>query len=564
MPRFTSSLPRMIACLFLGLAMWSPMRAIAQESDPLIASSTLPGVQEAPTPDEPIAEIWRFDGSGFTSLDPPLVTADLAITVGGNDDQQTMVALDKRTGELVWQRTLSGETLDTIAIAGGLVFHRSDDGSLQARSVDDGEEAWTSDVRLGESPGDIVTDGERVLVTDGDRTVAVEAGSGDTLWEARPFPGSDLSIVALANGTLFAVSGGNGEGVAALDTATGAERWRYERSEGSLSLPGTATNEVFVTRYDDGASGQGWIALDARSGTPLWESPLGGPASIAVASADTLYACADDGVVALDLLSGSSVWSQPGTCSGITVTDNAVNVTFDGPDGHILASLSLAGEPRWSLEIDGAFDETSGHAIDNEIMYVGTTSRSDRAELIALSGEPSGDASTDPAGETARTPECSEFGSYDEVQAYYAEHPEAQPVLDTNMNGLACEVYFAEDPAAPEPVAPSAPAPVADPPVAEPPPDDSGTGGEAPAEDTTSGGGNSGQETGEAPVAPDGGAPVYTDFGGLDGVDYDCYDFATPGEAQAYFESDGGSSFNNADGLDRNHNGLACEPGEFD
>lgn len=50
---------------------------------------------------------------------------------------------------------------------------------------------------------------------------------------------------------------------------------------------------------------------------------------------------------------------------------------------------------------------------------------------------------------------------------------------------------------------------------------------------------------------------------GLDGVDYDCYNFATQGVAQAYFEADGGSISNNADGLDRNQNGFACEPGKF-
>jgi len=96
--------------------------------------------------------------------------------------------------------------------------------------------------------------------------------------------------------------------------------------------------------------------------------------------------------------------------------------------------------------------------------------------------------------------------------------------------------------------------PEAEPPVAESPPDDSDTGGDAP-----------GAADGGGPANPGGGsAPIYTDFGGLDGVDYDCYDFATQEEAQAYFEADGGSVFNNSDGLDRNHNGLACEPGEFD
>lgn len=561
MPRLISGALRVIVCLLLALVMSLPARVIAQESDSLIASSTLSDVQRGPTPDEPIAELWRFDGSSYRSLQPPLVTDDLAITVGDNDEQRTIIALDKRTGALVWQRPMSEESLDTFAIADDLVFLRTDDGSPRALTAADGEEAWTSEAAIGESPQDIVTDGERVVVTDDDRTVAVEARSGDALWEARPFPGGELSVAALADGVLFAVSGGDGEGVIALDVATGAERWRHSRPGGSLSVPGTANDEVFVTHYDDGENGQGWVALDARSGTPLWESPTDGPALFGVATADTFYACANDGMVALDVLSGASLWSQPSTCSGMTVTDDAVTVASGDSDDHILISLSLAGEPRWSYDIDGAFDEISGLAVDDGVIHVGTTSRSDRAELIALSGEPPDDAPTDRVGETARTPECSEFASYDEVQAYYAEHPEAQPVLDTNMNGLACEVYFAEEPIADAPSAPGAPdPPLAEPPVAAPPSGASGT--------------DEASDAGGAPVAPDGGGaanpeagapPVYTDFGGLDGVDYDCnYDFASQEEAQAYFEADGGSVYNNADGLDRNHNGLACEPGEFD
>jgi hypothetical protein len=41
--------------------------------------------------------------------------------------------------------------------------------------------------------------------------------------------------------------------------------------------------------------------------------------------------------------------------------------------------------------------------------------------------------------------------------------------------------------------------------------------------------------------------------------DRDCPDFATQDQAQRYFESIGGSSTNNADRLDENHNGVACE-----
>lgn len=41
--------------------------------------------------------------------------------------------------------------------------------------------------------------------------------------------------------------------------------------------------------------------------------------------------------------------------------------------------------------------------------------------------------------------------------------------------------------------------------------------------------------------------------------DKDCSDFRTQREAQAYFKSKGGSRYRNVDGLDRDHDGIACE-----
>lgn len=49
---------------------------------------------------------------------------------------------------------------------------------------------------------------------------------------------------------------------------------------------------------------------------------------------------------------------------------------------------------------------------------------------------------------------------------------------------------------------------------------------------------------------------------GEDGLDHDCADFAGQGAAQQYFVLDGGSAQMNVDHLDPNHNGIACEPGE--
>jgi excalibur calcium-binding domain-containing protein len=49
---------------------------------------------------------------------------------------------------------------------------------------------------------------------------------------------------------------------------------------------------------------------------------------------------------------------------------------------------------------------------------------------------------------------------------------------------------------------------------------------------------------------------------GADGIDTDCADYANQQEAQRYFLGDGGSNKQNVDHLDPNHNGIACEEGE--
>ena len=49
---------------------------------------------------------------------------------------------------------------------------------------------------------------------------------------------------------------------------------------------------------------------------------------------------------------------------------------------------------------------------------------------------------------------------------------------------------------------------------------------------------------------------------GRDGIDMDCADFRNQSEAQRYFDDDGGSPRDDVDHLDANHNGIACEHGE--
>ena len=60
-----------------------------------------------------------------------------------------------------------------------------------------------------------------------------------------------------------------------------------------------------------------------------------------------------------------------------------------------------------------------------------------------------------PLGPTAALiTDCGAFGSFEEAQDYYAANPAAQPDLDPNADGRACEVYFGVDQAAEAPANP--------------------------------------------------------------------------------------------------------------
>ncbi len=116
-----------------------------------------------------------------------------------------------------------------------------------------------------------------------------------------------------------------------------------------------------------------------------------------------------------------------------------------------------------------------------------------------------------PTPKPALIAECGGFGSFEEANVYYRAHPEVQPSIDPNGDGRACEIFFGVD-------------------APQPPPD-------AP----------------QGVVDPGGATNPYA------GGDLDCADFATHAEAQAAWEANGGSAANNVWGLDRNHDGVACE-----
>ena len=104
--------------------------------------------------------------------------------------------------------------------------------------------------------------------------------------------------------------------------------------------------------------------------------------------------------------------------NSLTFEDLQPGLTYDG---NAVFDVSLEGADFW-LTVGGDTDDPlSAIHLDS----AATTGRSDGAS----------------AGEQPVT-DCSAFADYDEAQAYYADTPEAQPYIDPDFDGQACEVFF--------------------------------------------------------------------------------------------------------------------------
>ena len=192
--------------------------------------------------------------------------------------------------------------------------------------------SWTVD--LGDNQAKLglrqrpAVDGDRLFVSnDSGRVLAISLGTGDTLWDSEVVKtgkqGSRLFFwrrtateAGLTGGPgvgagLVVVGGRNGE-VVALDTETGAERWKT-----------TVTSEVISTPLVDGGlvivrSGDGRIfGLNAADGSRKWVFDRGLPNlgvrgnGSPVAGGELVYVGYDDGaVIALRMADGLRAWEQ--------------------------------------------------------------------------------------------------------------------------------------------------------------------------------------------------------------------------------------------------------------
>jgi outer membrane protein assembly factor BamB len=207
-------------------------------------------------------------GGRMTSplIDGNLVIVSLAVSTWGKEANraQRIIALDKRTGDIIWVSNPGGRPYDTayagmnIATLGGqrLLIMGLGDGGVYAMKPQTGEKVWGKVVAKRGLNTSMVVNGNTVIISHGDENldstergmIAAIDGSQkgeikDYKWAVRGFSGGFSSPI-LDGDRVYQIE--DGSKMIAFDVVTGKELWKHQLGTVQKAPPVLADGKLYV------------------------------------------------------------------------------------------------------------------------------------------------------------------------------------------------------------------------------------------------------------------------------------------------------------------------------
>ncbi len=230
--------------------------------------------------------------------------------------------------KLVWTAFAGIFIYSSPAVANGIVYVGSDDGSLYA----------------------------------------FDAVTGKPKWEVATENSIEWSSPAVANGVIYI--GSDDHQLYAFDALTGTPKW-VARTGGSIrSSPAVVNGVVYVGSYDNKL-----YAFNAKTGTQLWVSaPTGGSirSSPAVANGVVYVGSDDNKLYAFNAKTGTQLWVSAPTGSYLYSSPAVVNgmVYIGSVDGKLYAFNAATGKPKWVGSTGKSI--YSSPTVANGVVYIGS------------------------------------------------------------------------------------------------------------------------------------------------------------------------------------------------
>jgi len=299
---------------------------------------------------------WKFHTNGQVISSP---AASGGVVFFGSTDEN-FYAVDQESGKLKWKFGVKSRITSSPAVASGLVYFGAYDGNFYALKAASGELNWK-----------FQTGGEH-------RYSATHLHGSTPAAETMPDPFDFyLSSPAVWNGGVFF---GSGDGnIYALDSASGALKWKFKTGDVVHASPAIADGTLFLGSWDSY-----FYALDAATGKEKWrfktgEDPdihnqVGIQSSAAVVDGAVYFGCRDSNFYVLDAATGQKKWSFSNHGSWV-IGSPAVRdgkVYFGTSDTGLFHALDTkTGDPIFSLKFQG-WPMFSSPAVAGNMLYIGS------------------------------------------------------------------------------------------------------------------------------------------------------------------------------------------------
>lgn len=250
--------------------------------------------------------LWRVNLGALTNGDAPAVSSGNFYTATLNGD---VVAIDLATRRILWKTNVGGAIRHSMNVSDGFVYVNGDDADLEALDAATGALVWSaSGVEANNTPA--LSNG-LLYVGDNALTIwAMDATTGTPVWKKRVSCYCYLDSQVVVGEGVAAV--GVDKKVEALDATTGALLWSGNVNSYARS-PAVANGVLYVTSSSDHGQYGPTRAFDLVTGAQLWETDLPGATSLELSTANgVVYMGADDRhVYALDAATGTRLWQSP-------------------------------------------------------------------------------------------------------------------------------------------------------------------------------------------------------------------------------------------------------------
>lgn len=230
-------------------------------------------------------ERWRT-AAGET-VTAPAVKATGGLVYVGNDNQE-LLAIDIKSGDLEWSFTADGRFLTAPKLDGGTLYAANEDGTLYAFDAASGDQRWAYDTGSQLSPtAPPVVVADSLYVGGADGTIhCVTAADGTAASPSTIALGQEsINDIAVSTGNrLLAATGNGGDGTLYSSTIDGDVEWTVETSDVAQSV-GTTVDTVFA-----GCADRSLYAIDMETGTQNWRETVNSDPTIAFpVTDDRLY-----------------------------------------------------------------------------------------------------------------------------------------------------------------------------------------------------------------------------------------------------------------------------------